>query len=35
MREIIIVGRGGQGAQVAGNQLAQAFFDEGKYVQSF
>jgi len=35
MREIIIVGRGGQGAQVAGNQLAQAFFAEGKYVQSF
>lgn len=35
MKQIIIVGRGGQGAQTAGNQLAQAFFTEGKYVQSF
>lgn len=35
MLEIVIIGRGGQGAQVAGNQLAQAFFAEGKYVQSF
>jgi len=35
MQQIIIVGRGGQGAQTAGNQLAQAFFTEGKYVQSF
>ncbi|MCP3689517.1 MAG: hypothetical protein GY784_14005 [Gammaproteobacteria bacterium] len=35
MREILIVGRGGQGAQTAGNQLAQAFFSEGKYVQTF
>ena len=35
MLEIIIQGRGGQGAQTAGNLLAQAFFSEGKYVQSF
>ncbi len=35
MREILIVGRGGQGAQTAGNQLARAFFAEGKYVQTF
>lgn len=35
MQQIIIVGRGGQGAQTAGNQLAEAFFAEGKYVQSF
>lgn len=35
MQEIIIVGRGGQGAQTAGNQLAQAFFTEGRFVQSF
>lgn len=35
MQEIVIVGRGGQGAQTAGNLLAQAFFTEGKYVQSF
>lgn len=34
-QEIVIVGRGGQGAQTAGNQLAQAFFAEGKHVQSF
>ncbi|MCF8478354.1 MAG: 2-oxoacid:acceptor oxidoreductase family protein [Pseudolabrys sp.] len=35
MREIIILGRGGQGAQTAGNQLAQAFYAEGQYVQTF
>ncbi|MCP4471953.1 MAG: hypothetical protein GY815_14940 [Gammaproteobacteria bacterium] len=35
MREILIVGRGGQGAQTAGDQLARAFFTEGKYVQTF
>ncbi len=35
MLEIIIQGRGGQGAQTAGNLLAQAFFKEGKHVQSF
>ncbi len=35
MLEILIIGRGGQGAQTAGNQLAQALFDEGLFVQSF
>ena len=35
MREILILGRGGQGAQTAGNQLARAFFSDGKYVQTF
>ncbi len=35
MREILILGRGGQGAQTAGNQLAQAFFAKGQYVQTF
>jgi 2-oxoacid:acceptor oxidoreductase gamma subunit (pyruvate/2-ketoisovalerate family) len=35
MHEIVILGRGGQGAQTAGNLLARAFFDEGKYVQTF
>ena len=35
MHEIIILGRGGQGAQTAGNQLAQAFYAEGKFVQTF
>lgn len=35
MREILILGRGGQGAQTAGNQLARAFFSEGHYVQTF
>jgi pyruvate ferredoxin oxidoreductase gamma subunit len=35
MLEILIQGRGGQGAQTAGNILARAFFDEGRYVQSF
>jgi len=33
--EIIIQGRGGQGAQTAGNLLAAAFFAEGREVQSF
>jgi pyruvate ferredoxin oxidoreductase gamma subunit len=35
MLEIIVQGRGGQGAQTAGNLLALAFFAEGKQVQSF
>ncbi|HJP35196.1 MAG TPA: 2-oxoacid:acceptor oxidoreductase family protein, partial [Gammaproteobacteria bacterium] len=35
MLEIIIHGRGGQGAQTAGNLLAMAFFAEGKFIQSF
>lgn len=35
MLEIIIQGRGGQGAQTAGNLLATAFFNEGKHVQAF
>lgn len=35
MREMIILGRGGQGAQTAGNQLAQAFYAEGRFVQTF
>jgi len=35
MLEILIQGRGGQGAQTAGNQLARAFFAEGKFVQTF
>jgi pyruvate ferredoxin oxidoreductase gamma subunit len=35
MLEIIVQGRGGQGAQTAGNLLAHAFFKEGKQVQSF
>jgi len=35
MREILIIGRGGQGAQTAGNQLARAFFAEGRFVQTF
>ncbi len=35
MLEIVILGRGGQGAQTAGNQLARAFFDEGLFVQVF
>lgn len=33
--QIIIQGRGGQGAQTAGNLLAAAFFAEGRHVQSF
>jgi 2-oxoacid:acceptor oxidoreductase gamma subunit (pyruvate/2-ketoisovalerate family) len=35
MLEIIIQGRGGQGAQTAGNLLAKAFFSEGKDIQVF
>lgn len=35
MLEIVIQGRGGQGAQTAGNLLATAFFAEGHEVQSF
>ena len=35
MQEILICGRGGQGAQTAGNQLARAFFTQGKFVQTF
>lgn len=35
MLEILILGRGGQGAQTAGNMLAQAFFTEGHHVQTF
>ena len=35
MIEIIILGRGGQGAQTAGNLLAQAFFANGLHVQTF
>jgi pyruvate ferredoxin oxidoreductase gamma subunit len=33
--EIIIQGRGGQGAQTAGNLLAMAFFAQGRQVQCF
>jgi pyruvate ferredoxin oxidoreductase gamma subunit len=33
--QIIIQGRGGQGAQLAGSLLAMAFFAEGREVQSF
>lgn len=35
MLEILILGRGGQGAQTAGNQLAQAMFAKRLYVQAF
>jgi len=35
MDAFVILGRGGQGAQTAGNQLARAFFSSGKYVQTF
>lgn len=35
MLEIVILGRGGQGAQTAGNQLAKAFFAQGQFVQTF
>ena len=35
MLQIIIQGRGGQGAQTAGNLLATAFFAEGRQVQCF
>jgi pyruvate ferredoxin oxidoreductase gamma subunit len=33
--QIIVHGRGGQGAQTAGNLIASAFFAEGRQVQSF
>jgi pyruvate ferredoxin oxidoreductase gamma subunit len=33
--QIVIQGRGGQGAQTAGNLLASACFAEGRHVQSF
>jgi pyruvate ferredoxin oxidoreductase gamma subunit len=33
--QIVITGRGGQGAQLAGNLLAMAFFAEGREVQCF
>ncbi len=35
MLQIIIQGRGGQGAQTAGNLLAKAYFNEGRQVQAF
>lgn len=35
MLQIIIQGRGGQGAQTAGNLLASAFFAQGRQVQCF
>lgn len=35
MLQIIVQGRGGQGAQTAGNLLAAAFFAEGRHVQAF
>ncbi|MBI5275867.1 MAG: 2-oxoacid:acceptor oxidoreductase family protein [Burkholderiales bacterium] len=35
MLQIIIQGRGGQGAQTAGNLLAAAYFAEGRQVQAF
>ena len=35
MLQIIIQGRGGQGAQTAGNLLAQAYFAQGRQVQAF
>lgn len=35
MLQIIIQGRGGQGAQLAGTLLAMAFFAEGREVQAF
>ena len=35
MDEFVILGRGGQGAQTAGNQLARAFFAAGRFVQTF
>lgn len=35
MLQIIIQGRGGQGAQTAGNLLAMAYFAEGRQVQAF
>jgi pyruvate ferredoxin oxidoreductase gamma subunit len=33
--QVIIQGRGGQGAQTAGNLLAMAFFASGRHVQAF
>lgn len=35
MLQIVVLGRGGQGAQMAGNLLASAFFAQGRHVQSF
>ncbi len=35
MQEILILGRGGQGAQTAGNLLARSFFEKGQFVQTF
>ena len=35
MLQIVIQGRGGQGAQTAGNLLAMAFFAQGRQVQCF
>lgn len=35
MLQLIVQGRGGQGAQMAGDILANVFFREGKYVQAF
>lgn len=35
MLQVRIQGRGGQGAQLAGQILAAAFFAEGKYVQAY
>jgi pyruvate ferredoxin oxidoreductase gamma subunit len=35
MLEILVQGRGGQGAQTAGQWLAAAFFAEGRHVQCF
>lgn len=35
MQQILIIGRGGQGAQTAGNLLARAFYEEGLQVQTF
>jgi pyruvate ferredoxin oxidoreductase gamma subunit len=35
MLQIIVQGRGGQGAQTAGNLLAAAYFAEGRQVQAF
>lgn len=35
MLQFIIQGRGGQGAQMAGDILANVFFREGKYVQAY
>jgi pyruvate ferredoxin oxidoreductase gamma subunit len=35
MLQIIVQGRGGQGAQTAGNLLARAWFEQGRQVQAF